>query len=305
MHAGSSRRGRVVAVDPRRQTAVAGVEMYETLEEGWASVHAPAEAVCHVSVPLRLHHEIVLRLIDFGARRIIVEKPLAESAARAAEMLAVASAAGAEIVPMAVWPHSATTAQLAVRIGSAAPERIRFVQAKPRHRRTAWDRGHTSALQIEMPHQVLLAMFLAGPVRTLRSVELWDLETGAQRYSRSGGARVVLEHEGGTTSELVSDLSAPQRTRRLEVCVDGLELIACLPTSAAASTGVLCASDGTVLWRGDDRPLTRFVQAAYDRFIHGSEAAISPLTHLDVMATLDAAALRAVDDDASACAVVE
>lgn len=296
MCVGPSTNRRVVAVDVRPQPVAPGVEMHQTLKAAWASLRTPAEAICHVSVPPAAHSEVVMELVALGARRIIVEKPLSESAESAAEMFAVATTAGAKVVPVAMWPHSTTIQELRLRIGGSAPERLRLTQSKPRRARTTWDRGHTSALQIEMPHQVLLATFLAGPVRTVRSAELWDLRAGSRHYVWAGGARVVLEHDCGTVSELVSDLSAPRRMRRLEVLGAGVKLVAHFPTSAAAADGSLYAGNGALLWRGADRPLTRFMQAAYDRFIHARDHAISGLMHFEVMRILDAAASLAVDE---------
>jgi hypothetical protein len=198
--------------------------------------------------------------------------------------------ADARIVPVAVWPHSRVTEAVLAVANPGQGISLVFEQSKPRLDRTVADRGHRSAWDVEMPHQVLLAMYLAGPVEGIRSADVWDADVRGIRYPEMGGARLVLEHRDGGRSVLISDLCSREPVRRLRILRSDGDLVADYPVSGA-HTGLVRQPDGSTRIVAGDRPLTRFIESAYRHFAHPDSAVtVTNDVHLASLALIDEAA---------------
>ncbi|MGA4838092.1 Gfo/Idh/MocA family oxidoreductase [Streptomyces sp. G45] len=268
-----------------------GTRWYPTLDDALAEVD-PARAVAHVTTPARTHAALAETLVDRGLSRVVVEKPLADTAAGARRVAAL-TRAGARILPVGVWPSSAVTARIRVCLadgGIGAPVALAMEQSKPRFRRARSD-SHTSALEVELPHQVLLALHLLGPA-ALAEAELWPLErpTGPP-LPRLGGGRLTLRHTSGATSTLVSDLTSPIRVRSLTVTGTEGQLTAHYPVSDADDVGQLRLPGSPDRLLLHDAPLTRFLAAAYRCFAgEGPPPPCGLDTHVRTVELLEAAA---------------
>ncbi|MEV5986147.1 Gfo/Idh/MocA family oxidoreductase [Streptomyces sp. NPDC052051] len=189
-----------------------------TLEQALAQVN-PATAVAHVCTPPRLRHEVIARLAGHGVRRLIVEKPLAASAEELDALIRLREQADLDVVVVAHWTSSRLADRLRrlVRGERLGPlRRITVDQHKPRFLRSLTTEGHPSALDVEIPHSLGLALDLAGPA-DLRAARCWDLRCEDRTLPHLGGVHVELEHRSGVTTVLRSDLGAPVRQRSV-VC---------------------------------------------------------------------------------------
>lgn len=256
----------------------------------------PSEAVFHVTTSPSIHLTCIEELVGSGARRIIVEKPMAgtwHDAERIAEL-----GQGAEILPVSVWLASRVTEVVEEVLGSGAIGALRSLhmeQSKPRFRRTIRSDSHGSAFDIELPHQVLLALALAGPAERAVSVHTWPMQLPDRSITSMGGAVVRLLHETGVASTLVTDLTAPTRLRRLHLVGTRGEIVADYPVSGDDDFGQVRVSGRARRKVVQDAPLSRFVEQAYGYF---SGAGAPPrgdvAMHLKCIALLESARQTAV-----------
>jgi predicted dehydrogenase len=285
----------VVIVDPVRPAQLAPKTRWlPTVRDALETVD-PNLAVFHVTTPVRAHISTTKRLAAAGAQHIILEKPMAETREDAYQVTALARA-GVQLIPVAVWPASVVTQQVKRIITDGAIGdivAIRFEQSKPRFGQSRHDLAHTSAFQVELPHQILLALHLAGPVAAVQDVVRWPLTypDGSSLRDR-GGVKLTLVHRSGIRCVLVSDLCSPVRMRRLQV--RGVrELIAHFPIGDDQVGHVrMPGGRWTVV---HDAPLTQFISSAYLSFAKAPDTLGVDLSmHLQTMEILETAINSAV-----------
>ncbi|GHE41446.1 Gfo/Idh/MocA family protein [Streptomyces capitiformicae] len=284
-----------VGCDPRagglRTLGMPGeVTAVTTLEQALQHVD-PATAVVHVCTPPRLRHDLLAELAGHGFRRMIVEKPLAASADELDALIRLRQEAGLDLVAVAHWITSRLADRLRRLVGGGrlgSLRRITVDQHKPRFLRSLATDGHPSALDVEIPHSLALALDLAGPAE-LRAARCWDLRCEDRSLSLLGGAHVELEHRSGVVTLLRSDLGAPVRQRSVVCEFEGGTATAHFPLSedddhaqlviapfdsgtAAPSAGVLDADGvpgiGHHVFRDD--ALIDFLDGAYRGFASGA-----------------------------------
>ncbi len=258
-------RHEVIAVDPRPVTAP-GVTWLPTLAAALERVEV-AHAVFHVTTPVADHHAVVGWLAAAGARNVVLEKPIA---ATAGEARAIAALAGhTRVLPVGVWLSSTVTRRIeqAVADGVIGEVRsIRMEQMKPRFDRSAGAVDAAQATEVELPHQLLLALHLGGGPGELADTLTWGmpLPDGTELHG-AGGVDVTLRQPNRVTTRLMSDLTCPVRLRRLRVTGTRGTLVAHYPISSDDHTGqVILPGRDRELVR--DLPLTQFLEAAYAYF---------------------------------------
>ncbi|OIK07779.1 Gfo/Idh/MocA family oxidoreductase [Streptomyces monashensis] len=258
----------------------------------------PGRGVFHVTTPASQHLKAVRELLSAGARRFIVEKPLAPTAAQARALLALIEEAGGHLVPVGVWPSSAVTREAIGLLDDGRIGRLKALQMeqhKPRFRRSLSNDAHGSALQIEMPHQVLLALHLCGTAH-LTGCATWPMVLPGATLPHLGGARVGLEHTGPmgerVTSTLVSDLTSPVRVRRLTLTGTAGEITAHYPISGDDPFGQIWITGQERPRIVPDAPLTALIEDAYQFYLGNRPRppGTEPALHLAAMEVLDAAA---------------
>lgn len=173
------------------------------------------ETVVHICTPPETHYEVLLSALGKGYRRFIVEKPLAVSAAQATAMLDIVDAYGASMRVVALWPHSwavrALRRVIASRLHGPLQE-LTIVQNKPRFFLTRQRVGE-SVLFIEVPHQVALALSLAGEAVSLDSAHAWPMRFSDRLVPQMGGCVLRLAHESGVKTTINSALDHHARER--------------------------------------------------------------------------------------------
>ncbi|MFE9848543.1 Gfo/Idh/MocA family oxidoreductase [Streptomyces sp. NPDC005576] len=300
---GAVPRGEALVVDPVRPVdPLPGSRWLSSLPQALAALGSPASAVVHVATPVRDRARTIRDLAAAGIRRVIMEKPFAESPAAARELTDLIRDCGVDVLPVAVWPSSTITRRVvellaAGRIGR--PVSLHVEQSKPRFRRSFENSAHSSAFEVELPHQMLLALHLFGDAESVEAVS-WPLRNPAGQDRMLGGATVCLRHRDGLVTTLTSDLTSPVRIRRLRLRGTEGEIVAHYPIGGDDPFGQIQVTgerDRTLL---PDAPLTTFVEDCY-RYFTGSEerpAGTDLRLHARVTELLAAASAAAVPGDA-------
>ncbi|MFH8336592.1 Gfo/Idh/MocA family protein [Streptomyces sp. AM6-12] len=272
----------VIGCDPRagaRAGAAGELTAFGSLEEALAGVE-PAATVAHVCTPPRQRYDVIARLADYGVRRLIVEKPLAASAAELDALVGLRERAGLDMVVVAHWTGSRLAARLRrlVREETLGPlRRITVDQHKPRFLRSLTTDGHPTALDVELPHSLALALDLAGPAE-LRAAGCWELRCEDRVLPRLGGAHVELEHRSGVTTLLRSDLGAAVRQRSVVCAFEGGTATAHFPLSEDDDHAQLVVEGpdtGPAHHVFRDDALTGFLEDAYRGFATGTAGALN------------------------------
>lgn len=256
----------VIAVDPRPSAASREVTWLPTLDAALDRVD-PDRAVFHVTTPVADHHTVIAALAAAGARHVVLEKPIAATAAEARQIAALASGS-TTILPVGVWLSSAVTRRIEEAVGDGVIGEVRSLrmeQMKPRFTRSAGATEAARATEVELPHQLLLALHLAGPAELADTVT-WGMPLpDGTLLPGAGGVDVTLRQPNRVTTRLMSDLTSPVRLRRLRVTGTRGTLVAHFPISSEDHTGqlVLPGRERELI---HDQPLTRFLEVAYGHF---------------------------------------
>ncbi|WP_306317841.1 MULTISPECIES: Gfo/Idh/MocA family oxidoreductase [unclassified Streptomyces] len=290
----------VTVVDPRPADGPGGTwvpDVRAAVAELRGAGCSPADAVFHIAVPPGVHLECLEQLLAVGARRFILEKPIASTLPEAVHLVDLVDVTGAVALPVSVWPASLVTAATEEIVAAGEigePLAYHMEQSKPRFRRSLQTAGHASAFEVELPHQLLLALHLAGPVAELSASRAWDLPLPTGRLPWLGGAEVRLRHHSGVMTTLLTDLASPVRRRRLHVHGTEGTLVADYPVSGDDDFGQIRIAGRPVRKVVADAPLTRFIEQAYAHFRGEGPAPRGDLeAHLESMELLDAARTRA------------
>lgn len=280
---GTTTQGR--GVDPAADGGP-GMITHRSRQDALRALDRERLSVFHVCVGPSSQPKVVRELMAAGIRNIIVEKPLGTRIEDVRELCRAARTVNVRMV--AVWPHSLTvaTAVAYMREAGLTPEVISIHQDKPRGAPRAKD-PHTDALDVEIPHAVLLALHLAGPVEHLVGASLAPRADG--RGNGLGGAKLCLRHRNGIITQISSDLQRPLRRRLVEVAAGHRRIKCSLPAGQESREGGVRV-DGRLLWKGLDRPLTRFMTSAYKSFsTNESEPDHMMANHLAVYRVIDEA----------------
>lgn len=263
--------GPLIGCDPRPgpDRDAPGTVLAATVGEAARHVRDPERTVVHVCTPPRNRIPLLTELADSGFRRLVVEKPLAADLPELDALLALRDRSGLRIAPVAHWLTAELTARLR-RIVHEEPfgplRRITVDQHKPRFARSLATSGHPTALDVEIPHSLGLALHLAGPAR-LADAACADLRAGTEVRPLLGGARVELAHGGGVHTTLRSDLMSPVRQRTATLRFRDGEVTAHYPLSEEDDHAQLALPGdpyGPRSFRDD--ALSAFVRRTYEEF---------------------------------------
>ncbi|MGH3757028.1 oxidoreductase [Actinophytocola sp.] len=207
--------GPIIGCDPAGP-GTAELTWTATVEQA-ARLLDPGHTVAHVCTPPATRVRILTELAACGFRNIVVEKPLAVDEDDLAEILRLRQHHGLRLAVVAPWLASTLTRRLVrlVRGGRLGPLRsLSVVQSKPRFRRSLAAACHPTAFDVELPHSVGVALYLAGGAE-VTAASCTDLVLDGRRAPHMGGAEVRLRHATGVDTRLRSDLAAPVRERRV------------------------------------------------------------------------------------------
>jgi predicted dehydrogenase len=236
----------------------------------------PAQAVVHLCTPPSTRLEVVAELAELGFRQILLEKPLATSHESLDALVELRGTARLRMMVVAHWLQSALTRRLHALVTSQSLGELRsvsVVQRKPRFVRSLRGDGHPTAFDVELPHSVGIALHLAGDAK-VTAANCSDMHLGDLVVPRMGTARLALQHDGGTRTDIFSDLTSPVRERRIELVFDRGHATGYYPESRDdhyAHVSVAAAGEAEARVVFPDDSLAAFLVYAYRQFAHGAE----------------------------------
>ncbi|WDE08992.1 Gfo/Idh/MocA family oxidoreductase [Thalassomonas viridans] len=192
------------------------------------------QPVVHICSPPSSHLRLIKEAIAKGYHKIIVEKPVTETVAESNELIRIKDESRAEILVVANWVHSALTANIeqVVRTGKYGKIRkIEIVQNKPRFC-ISKSRENEHLFHIEIPHQIALALYLAGEVDNIAEAYADHMQLDNSLIHQMGRGGITLHHKNGIISKLHSSLDHHSRERWIRISFDkGEELVGYYPVS--------------------------------------------------------------------------
>ncbi len=212
----------VVTGNPERQAQaradLPGVALHATPDELWAASDTVDVVVVATSTPS--HVPLASAAIEAG-KHVVVEKPLAPTAAQAREVVELAAARGVLLVPFLNrrWDSDHLTVQRLLRdggLGTVLRYESRFDRWRPRPRDGSWreelpgSEGGGVLLDLGA-HLVDQALSLHGPVADVYA------EVDARRGGADDDVFIALRHTGGVTSHLAANALAAAPGPRLRV----------------------------------------------------------------------------------------
>jgi predicted dehydrogenase len=274
---GAPRQIGVIDVDHRPLSAAdhIDVETFKSLEN--ARRYFDVDTVIHVCTPPATHLEVLREAASCGYSRIIVEKPLVPRLADLAVLHALVKEHRLAVFVVANWLSSSLTGRLRERMErSAAPRwsKVTISQIKPRFARSLSSWGQETIFDVEIPHQIALALALGGGGLEVRRTECSDMVVNRTRIPHMGKATITLEDKQGRVVIVHSDLTAPVRQRSVEMLFeDGSRTVGYYPSTDADSFSQLLTFhrqhdapiEHEVLV---DDPLSTFLHETYDYFEH-------------------------------------
>lgn len=251
-----------------------GLKTFATIEQARDSFD-PHDTVVHICTGPSQHLTALRAAANVGYRRFVVEKPLTDDISELAEFLHLERTAGLQVAVVANWLPSPVTARLQSIItgGSLGVlEKMVIEQLKPRLTRTLANGSHQTAFDVEVPHQVALALVLGGAEVSVLHAECTDLTSASRAIPHMGSATLLMRHDSRTISLVRSHLGYPLRKRSVILNFERGVAIGYYPTTADDNHAwmKLYSSDGRLVKTEifEDDPLsTCFIE--YYRYFAG------------------------------------
>lgn len=241
-----------------------------------AGLTDPGATVVHLCTPPTARVDVLSHLAELGFRKILIEKPLTSDEAALDEIEALRDRWDLNLIIVAQWLTSTLTTRIKQLLRDGEYGSLRFIsviQRKPRFTRSQASGGHPTAFDVEVPHSVGLALEIAGLARVL-SARWADMTFGDMTIPRLGAAWLELDHASGIRTWIHSDLTAPDRERRITLDLDGATVTGHYPSSGADDYAqlriIVGGRDKREIFRDD--ALTAFMVASYERFACGRDA---------------------------------
>lgn len=192
------------------------VQLREQLEP--ISSRESEHYIVHVCSPPSFHLENLKAALERGYRQIIVEKPVVSTKEELGQIQALQNYYGANILVVANWICSALVDKIRTKLKDNAwgdITRLNVVQNKSRFSRSL-ERSDEHVFDIEMPHQVSLALYMNGPAQPVAAM-VTDMLIPNHVIPKMGTGDVILQHSNGAMSELRSSLIHTSRERYIEI----------------------------------------------------------------------------------------
>ena len=245
--------------------------------------------VVHVCTQPAQHCAVIEKAAEYGLKKIIVEKPVADNVHDFAHIKRLEAKFGLDVLVVSNWSSSNLTFKLLEHIEYYAQKNIRLrnvsiVQNKSRITKSLASKSHSTALDIEMPHMLVLSSILCKTHLSLISAKTWPLKISEQcQLANMGGAEINMHGASDIKINLYSDLSNPIIERKVELeFSNGEKLMGYYPGNSNDFYSYLyCFNKNNKLTFSqtyEDNTLLQFFTYAYDYFFNGTDKPISDLT---------------------------
>ena len=176
-------------------------------------------SVIDVCTPTSTHVEIIRKAYDHGARRFVVEKPAAFNLAEWRKLVEETTDAQYFIIHNYLYSTAFKYARKFIAKNKWKVVNIHSTFSKDRTKDSISNRGvsesgiHPHIFQIEMPHQISLAIAVLGPIEVTNANCYLEI-LGNQNLPSLGHGMVKAKNLEGSTAELHTNLQG-ETTRSL------------------------------------------------------------------------------------------
>jgi predicted dehydrogenase len=262
-----------------------GLRLFESMAD--ARKIFGEDCIVHICTPPASHFSVIREAAELGFKRLIVEKPLASTLDEVEQIQALRKTHKLEVFVVATWLTSSLTARLKTMLDARSANawtRMSISQLKPRFSRTLNNRSHTTALDVEIPHQVALSLYLIGRNMEVIAASCSDMRVNGTTIPLMGAATILLQGPNGQLCALHSDLTAPVRQRSIEIVFeDGGKVVGYFPSEGTDSFSQLHSfGQANELVKREvffDDPLSTFLEETYRYFEFGLVQA--PASNID------------------------
>lgn len=300
----------ITVVDPCSETRMNAqyvnyIDFYNTINE--IPRYNMENAVIHLCISPRNRPQILYDAIKLGIKRFIIEKPVAINNEDLMVMKNLISKNDLDVLVVSNWSSSKLTEKLQQTVARFATQgikmrKITIIQNKPRIQRSLTNYTHRNALEIEIPHMIVLSLLLAGKNVSVSESTVWDLHHNDHVRYGMGGANLTLQFENGCIAQLSSNLVSPIRERCVEIEFDnGYKLKGYFPSDSSSLYSFYYEYDehGQTVYQSviPDDTLTEFFIQSYKYFyFNGNKPASDFNFHLLVSDLLIQARQKAMID---------
>jgi predicted dehydrogenase len=266
----------------------------------------PLNTVVHIATPPEEHGPALYDAVASGYRMFIIEKPVGITRTDAGRLVKTATAHDLKIIPNLPWPGTPLTAQLVAIVESGTHgklSRFEMVQHKSRPPRDRELAEGGSAFDIEMPHQIALALQVVRAGGTVIGASCKPYLSLNGPVPLMGGASMLLR-QGDTVTDLQSDLDAPLKERRVDLHLeDGWRVRAWYPVDGTDGSQRIVVYDEKGQVRSQQKlwsdPMPALFVQAYRYFLGAGPAPLARLSLAveSVHLTCDAKSLCGIDDE--------
>lgn len=202
-----------------------------------AKIINPLDCIMDVCVPNAFHYEIVNKVVELGFKKVLVEKPLADSIEESIKF----GYLDANIAVVENYLYSNVTLELKriIKEQKFIPKYVRIEFSKDRRPDTMRNRGFHEDRQphlffVEVPHQIAVAHFLFGDVKANLGAWCNNLIVEGKVFKEHGEGGITLLHDSGVISYSFSCLEGhnhfPLRYRGIRIyCDNNITLCAHYP----------------------------------------------------------------------------
>ena len=171
----------------------------------------PADStVVHICTPPQSHKKIIEELLQMGYMNIIIEKPMSNNYKDAIDIntLIIDSNSQGTIFVVANWLYSKVIWHLRDKLSDTkhAVSTVKMQQSKPRFEKTTSNTYKESIFDIEMPHLVVLAMYLFGKDLKYNISKCGDMVYESITYKNMGWATLEMVSREGFIINLETSL---------------------------------------------------------------------------------------------------
>ncbi|NUS45913.1 MAG: hypothetical protein HOQ24_19745 [Mycobacteriaceae bacterium] len=197
------------------------VEVVDSLVQATQLLY-PGNTVVHLCTPPG-DRTVMHELVDRGFRLVLLDAPLAVDRDGLRRLVGLAERYRLRIGVVDPWLNGGICRRLLAAVSDGrlgAVRRISVRHSVPRLAQTFSAEQPGTALDVEPPHSIALALALAGMAEVAAATVEDTPTVDGRRVADMGGARLTLRHQAGATTDIFCDLAAPMAEQQVIVEFD-------------------------------------------------------------------------------------
>ncbi|MCI5059097.1 MAG: hypothetical protein MRY83_23495 [Flavobacteriales bacterium] len=276
----------IFAVDPIYQKRLDGIGYASGIEK--LKIEDKSNAVVHICTPPNLRESIIEKAVDIGYQKFLIEKPLCSVDSSISDLKKIISNSSLDILVVSNWSCSRLFFYLKERLSQLVNMNheiysIKIIQNKSRVSVSLNTDSHSSALDVEFPHMLVLLCLLVNSEMNYKSGKIWDMHYSRNIVENMGGAYVDLESKDGIKIYLESNLMSPIKQRSVELkFTNGYKIQGFFPVDSSDFYSYLYEFDNKNNLKDEkvfyDNTLESFFKRAYDYFFSNGKKPLSDIS---------------------------